>query len=171
MCAQNFREISFLCVWNFYFSSWNMGPTLYMMHLYFCSVYFTHWSKYAFLIGHPTVWWFMVSTGKISQITPLSLHTVSSTLLLTKALWSLVKVVHCTGNRVPFGQHPRTYSRLFAFTGWCYWLTSMSLLFSSVECHCVLLLYNGLTQSKSEMNGWIEKVTTEGLLGNVSMMI
>ena len=36
------REISFLCVWNisgiFYFSLWNMGPTLYMLHLYFCSV-------------------------------------------------------------------------------------------------------------------------------------
>ena len=34
---------SYLCVWNisgiFYFSSWNMGPTLYILRSYFCSAY------------------------------------------------------------------------------------------------------------------------------------
>jgi hypothetical protein len=44
--AQNLREISFLYVWKnsgiFYFSSWNMGPTLYMLHLYLFSVYVLH---------------------------------------------------------------------------------------------------------------------------------
>ena len=40
--AQHFSEINFLCVWInfgiFYFSSWNMGPTPYMLSLYFCLV-------------------------------------------------------------------------------------------------------------------------------------
>ena len=40
------RKISFLCVWKiswiFYFSSWNMGPTLYMLCLYFRSVYIVY---------------------------------------------------------------------------------------------------------------------------------
>ena len=40
---QNLSEISFLCRWNisgiFYFSSWRLEPTLYMLHLYFCSVH------------------------------------------------------------------------------------------------------------------------------------
>ena len=46
ICEKNLREISFLCFWNisgiFYFSSWNMVPTLHMLRLYFCSVYLSH---------------------------------------------------------------------------------------------------------------------------------
>ena len=45
ICAQHLKEISFLCVWTisriFYISSWNMGPTFYMLRLYCCSVYIT----------------------------------------------------------------------------------------------------------------------------------
>ena len=58
--AQHFREISFLNIWNisgmFYFSSCNMGPTLYLLCLYFCSVYTDGWSLWLLVVVQSEVW-------------------------------------------------------------------------------------------------------------------
>ena len=56
-CVQNERN-KILGVWNisriFYFSSWNMGPTLYMLHSYFSSVYIEmYYFPYGSVFYHP----------------------------------------------------------------------------------------------------------------------